>query len=59
LPDHSAGTAKRRVPPGSDRETNPITGRRVRLSVRSGRPCRPAWQAGPPNHCVPPQLLIS
>src|SRR5437867_1779993 len=38
----------------------PIPKRRVRLPVRSGRACRPAQQAGPPNvQCPPPGLLRS
>jgi len=49
---HSAGAAKRRLRPESDGETSPITDPWARLAVRSGRTCRPAWQAGPPNHGV-------
>jgi len=50
--DHSAGAAKRRVRPESDCETSPTTDPKARLAVRSGRTCRPAGQAGPPNHRV-------
>jgi len=49
---HSAGAAKRRNRPESDCEMSPITAPRARLAVRSGRTCRPAWQAGPPNQRV-------
>jgi len=43
---HSAGAAKRRVRPESDRETSPIADPRARLTVRLCRTCRPALQAG-------------
>ena len=56
----SAGAAKRRAGPESDRETSPVAAPRVRLPVRSGRVCRPALQAGPPNRPDrPPGLLPS
>ena len=57
--EHSAGAATRRARPESDQETNPITDRHVRLPVRSGRACRPARQAGPPNLRTPSELLGS
>src|SRR5213594_2513442 len=55
--EHSAGAAKRRARPESDRETNRITHRLVRLPVRSGRACRPCV-AGRPEECSL-RLLLS
>ena|SRR5947209_7371044 len=58
--EHSAGTVERRARLESDRETNRLAHRVVRLPVRSSRACRPALQAGPPNRpCAPPRLLRS